>query len=317
MAQIYTVDGPLAPERLGTTLMHEHVMVDFGGAEITGPHRWNRDEVVNVMLPTLQEIARQGVGTLVECTPAYLGRDTELLRRLSALTGLHIITNTGLYKEPYLPRWAFGLEPAELAERWIAEFVEGIEGTDVQPGLIKIAVNPGELLPIQRTIVRAAAIAHRATGLAVMAHTGDARATNESLDLIAVEGMPAERYVVAHADQIGARVAPAGPEWAEVLDTHQALLDRGVCLEYDAIGWGPVDRQVALLTAMLERGYENQLLLSQDAGWYHVGEPGGGKVQSMTGLLDDFMPALRAAGVDTETMAQLLVRNPARVLAVV
>jgi phosphotriesterase-related protein len=316
MTQIHTVGGPLAPERLGTTLMHEHVMVDFGGADITGPHRWSRDEVVSVMLPTLQKVAGQGVGTLVECTPAYLGRDPELLRRLSALTGLHIITNTGLYKEPYLPKWAFGLEPAELAARWIAEFADGIEGTGVRPGFIKIAVNPGELLPIQRTIVRAAAITHLATGLAVMAHTGDARAANESLDLIAAEGMPGERYIVAHADQIGAGVAPESPEWVGVIDAHRALLDRGACLEYDAIGWGPVDRQVALVTAMLERGYENQLLLSQDAGWYHVGEPCGGKVQPMTGLLDDFVPALRAAGVDTESMAHLLIHNPARVLEV-
>jgi phosphotriesterase-related protein len=267
------------------------------------------------MLPHLQEIAGQGVGTLVECTPAYLGRDPELLRQLSGLTGLHIVTNTGLYKEPYLPDWAFGLDPAALAERWVAESVDGIGETGIKPGFIKIAVNPGELLPIQRTIVRAAAITHCATGLAVMAHTGNAEAAHESLDLAEAEKMSPGRYIIAHADQIGAGISPEDPGWGDVLAAHRSLLERGAWLEYDSIGWGPSDRHVALLVAMLDLGYETQLLISQDAGWYHVGEPGGGNVQSLAGLIDDFVPALRAAGVDTATMTRLLVDNPARVLA--
>ncbi|MHB1317938.1 MAG: phosphotriesterase family protein [Anaerolineae bacterium] len=315
MSPVYTVNGPVAPDTLGTTLIHEHVMVDFGGAAITGPHRWDRDEVVGVMQPYLQEIASQGVGSLVECTPAYLGRDPELLRRLSTLTGLHIITNTGLYKEPYLPDWAFALDPASLAQRWIAEFASGIGETGIKPGFIKIAVNPSELLPIQRTIVRAAAITHRSTGLSVMAHTGNAQAAHESLDLVEAEKMPPARYIIAHADQIGAGVMPGDEGWADVLASHQGLLERGAWLEYDSIGWGPSARHVALLVAMLELGYESQLLISQDAGWYHVGEPGGGKVQPLAGLIDDFVPAMRAAGVDTATMMRLVVDNPARVLA--
>lgn len=314
MSPVYTVNGPVAPDLLGTTLIHEHVMVDFGGASITGPHRWNRDEVVLVMQPYLQEIASQGVGTLAECTPAYLGRDPELLRQLSSLTGLQIVTNTGLYKEPYLPEWAFALDPAALAERWTAEFSQGIGETGIKPGFIKIAVNPGELLPIQRTIVRAAAITHGATGLAVMAHTGNAQAAHESLDLVEDEKMSPARYIIAHADQIGAGVPPGDEGWADVLATHQGLLERGVWLEYDSIGWGPNDRHVALLVAMLDLGYEKQLLISQDAGWYHVGEPKGGRVQPLTGLIDEFVPALRLAGVDTATMTRLMVDNPARVL---
>ncbi len=315
MSRIYTVSGPVAPERLGTTLMHEHVMVDFGGAAVTGPHRWNRSEVATVMLPYLQAIVRQGVSTLVECTPAYLGRDPELLRKLSTAAGLQIVTNTGFYKEPYLPEWVFASEPARLAQRWVREFIDGIDETSIRPGLIKIAVNPGVLLPVQETIVRAAAITHMDTGLAVMAHTGDAQAAQQSLDLIEAHGMNPNKYIVAHADQIGADVNPAHQEWRQVLDTHQALLERGVWLEYDSIGWSPIERHVALLVEMLDRGFERQLLISQDAGWYHVGEPAGGQIRPMTALMDDFLPALRAAGVNSRTMETLLIENPARVLA--
>jgi len=312
--QVHTVSGPVPANRLGTTLMHEHVMVDFG--EVTGPDRYDRETVIETMQPYLESIVQQGVRTLVECTPAYLGRDVEILSRLSALTGLQIITNTGLYKEPYLPAWALEAEPAELAERWVAEFRDGIEGTGIRPGFVKIAVNPGELLPVQRRIVCAAAITHRETGLAVMAHTADEQAAHESLDLIERERMSPGRYIIAHADQIGAEVEPGSEQWAQVLASHVALLERGAWLEYDSIGWRPIDRHVALITEMLERGYANQLLLSHDAGWYHVGEPGGGSIQPMTALLDDLVPALRRAGTDTRTLMQLLIYNPARVLAI-
>ncbi len=309
MACVQTVLGPIAPEELGLTLIHEHVMVDFVGADKTGPHRWDREVVARTMQPYLQAIAAQGVTCLVECTPNYLGRDPELLQGLSRATGLHLVTNTGLYKEPYLPPWAFDLAPEALAERWIAEWEQGICETGVRPGFIKIAVNPGPLLPIQQTIVRAAAIAHLATGLSVMCHTGHAIAAQESLDLIEAEGMDPARYIVAHADGI-----EADPTAAE--DDHVALLRRGVWLEYDGIGWGPLEKQERLVLAALERGYADQILLSQDAGWYHVGEPGGGEVQPMTALLGQFAPRLRAVGVSEPLLTRLLVENPRRVLRV-
>jgi len=295
--------------------MHEHVMVDFG-AELAHPQRWDRDEVTQVMLPHLQEIVRQGVNSLVECTPAFLGRDPLLLEELSRLTGLHIITNTGLYKEPYLPRWAIPAEPKQLAERWVREFHEGIDGSQVRPGFVKIALNPGGLLPVQRTIVRAAALTHRATGLVVMAHAGELEATRESLDLIEAEGMSPGRFIVAHADQMAADIGPQDPAWSQALEMHEELLKRGAWLEYDGLGYGDLERPAQLLAEMIDRGYERQLLISQDAGWYHVGEPSGGTITPMTRLLDDFLPALRRAGLGADTLGALLIDNPASALAI-
>lgn len=312
MGYVQTVQGPVAPEELGLTLIHEHVMVDFIGADQTGPHRWDRDEVARTMQPHLEAIAAQGVTCLAECTPNYLGRDPELLLRLSRATGLHIVTNTGLYKEPYLPTWAMELSPEALAERWIIEWERGIDETGIRPGFIKIAVNPGTLLPIQQTIVRAAAITHLVTRLNVVCHTGHEVAAHESLDLIEAEGMNPCNYVIAHADQIGYEEQPL--EEDAIYAAHAALLGRGVWLEYDAIGWGTLERQEKLTLAMLERGYENQLLLSHDAGWYHVGEPAGGHIQPMTPLLGEFVPRLRAAGVTQSLVDKLLVQNPRRVL---
>ena len=109
MSRIRTVLGDIFPEKLGLTLVHEHVLVDFVGAETFSKERYNAKEVFDVMLPYLAEIRRLGVTGFVECTPAYMARDPQLLASLSEAVGIHILTNTGLYKEPYLPKHAFEL----------------------------------------------------------------------------------------------------------------------------------------------------------------------------------------------------------------
>ena len=68
-----TVGGPIAPEQMGLTLPHEHIIVDFIGADRVARDRYDADEVIRVALPHLRRLREQGVRTLVECTPAYPG----------------------------------------------------------------------------------------------------------------------------------------------------------------------------------------------------------------------------------------------------
>lgn len=304
MAFIQTVRGRIHPSELGLTLIHEHVMCDFVGAEETGPHRWDREAVASRMLPYLQAIAAQGVHGFGDCSPRYIGRDPLLLRRLSELSGIHIITNTGFYKAPYLPRWAESASPEELAAHWIAEWEEGIEGTGVRPGFIKIAVNPGPLAPVQRAIVRAAALTHQATGLTVASHTGHALAARESLEIVEAAGMDPARFIVVHANAI------------QDLAAHDELAERGAWLEYDGISPESLDWHLTLVRRALERDYARQVLLSHDAGWYRVGEENGGEVRPYTDLMSRFVPLMRKAGIQESAIRQLLVENPRRALEV-
>ena len=86
---IETVTGPIEADRLGLTLMHEHVLVDFIGADQVGPGRYDADQAFATVLPHLKQVRTLGCDTLVECTPAYLGRDPVLLKRLSEASGIH------------------------------------------------------------------------------------------------------------------------------------------------------------------------------------------------------------------------------------
>src|SRR5688572_25346205 len=74
-----TVRGPVEAADLGTTLVHEHVLVDFVGADKVARERYDADEAFRAALPHLQALKERGARTLVECTPAWLGRDPRLL----------------------------------------------------------------------------------------------------------------------------------------------------------------------------------------------------------------------------------------------
>ena len=196
---VITVSGPISPRAMGLTLPHEHVMADFIGADKTGKHRYRPDEVVSTMLPYLTDARAQGVQTFVDCTPMYLGRDAEVLRTISDLTGLQILTNTGQYKEPHLPAETFEFEAEALAAGWIREFEEGIDGTSIKPGFIKTAVEPESLTRTQQKITKAAALTSRATGLAIATHTGVAVAAMEVLDILEAIGVSPDRWIFVHA----------------------------------------------------------------------------------------------------------------------
>jgi predicted metal-dependent phosphotriesterase family hydrolase len=308
---IQTVLGPVPAGEIGFTLPHEHVLCDFIGAEGTGTHRWDVDEVVKTMLPYLRQAKERGIRSFVDCTPAYIGRDVRILRRLAELTGLHILTNTGYYGaagDKYVPKRVFTQSVDQLADQWVSEWERGIDGTGVKPGFLKIAVdpaagNPPKLSTIDEKLVRAAARASKRTGLAVACHTGQGAAALEEIRIFEEEKVDPARLIFVHAD--------AEPDQAK----HFEVAGRGAWVEYDGIGSRPIAEHVKLVTAMLAK-YSDLLLLSMDSGWYWAGEPGGGKIRDYNALTDRFLPALRRAGATESIIKKLTVENPAKAFAV-
>ncbi len=302
---IDTVTGPIDPARLGLTLMHEHVLVDFIGAAEVSPSRYDADAVFTAVLPHLRRAKALGAATLVECTPAYLGRDARLLQRLAVASGLTILSNTGYYganKDKHLPPHAFTETPRQLAARWIREHEHGIDGTGIKPAFMKIGVDAGPLSDVDAKLVRAAAITHAATGLPIAAHTGDGVAALEEMDILEEAGVPLSAFiwVHAHSERDGAR--------------HRQAAARGAWVEFDGLAPDSVERHVALVMAMRTAGRLDRVLVSHDAGWYRVGEPGGGTFRPFDTLFTAFVPALKAAGLSERDVTRLLVENPRRAL---
>jgi phosphotriesterase-related protein len=306
-ARVMTVLGPIPASRLGQVLMHEHVLVDFIGAGQVNPSRYNAEEVFNVVLPHLNKLKAAGCDTLVECTPAYLGRDTLLLQRLSKASGLHIITNTGFYgaaNDKYVPPFAFTESADQVALRWVREFEDGIPPENIRPGFIKTGVDAGPLSEIDAKLVRAAARCHKRTGLVIASHTGDGVAAMAELEILKEEGVASSGFIWVHAQN---EKDPA---------VHERAAELGAWVEFDGISPKTLEQHIELVRHMQRRKLLHRVLISQDAGWYHVGEPGGGDFRSYEFILTDFLPALRSAGLSEKEFHALLVKNPAEALAI-
>lgn len=307
VGEVMTVTGPVAAEEIGVTLMHEHLLVDFIGADRVSRDRYDAKEVIATMAPQLDAARKAGCQTLVECTPAYLGRDPQLLRELSKRCDLRLVTCTGYYgavSHKFLPEHAFSESADELAARWIAEFENGIEGTDVRPGIIKIGVDAGPLSEVNRKLVQAAAKTHQATGLRIAAHTGDGRAALEQIEILEMTGASPAAWIWVHAQN-----ETAG-------EKHMALAKRGAWVEFDGIGPETLARHAKLVSAMHAAGLVDRVLVSQDAGWYNVGDARGGKIRPFDFLLKEFAGALAAEGLGEDVYRKLVRDNPAKALAI-
>ncbi len=304
---IMTVNGPIPSSELGMTLSHEHTLVDFVEASEIGPGRYDADEVFDVVLPYLQEVHQQGFRAFFDFTPDYLGRDPVILQRLSNATGLHIVTNTGYYgarNDVHLPPHVQTESVDELARRWILEWEEGIGTSGIRPGFMKIGVDAGPLSETDARLVRAAARAHRATGMTIAVHTGPAEGAFDQLTVLDEEGVHPSAWVWVHAQN------------EEDMSRHVAAAREGAWVAFDGVRPNSLERHVKQVLHMKNIDLLEHVLISQDAGWYSVGEERGGAFRGYTFLYDEFLPALREEGLTEADIDQLLVTNPARAFTV-
>lgn len=305
--QILTVSGPIKTAKSKWALTHEHILVDFIGAELYSRERWNEEEVVTKVKPYLLDIKRQGIHTLYDCTPQHLGRDAHLLLRLAQETGLHIVTNTGYYggsDHKYLPAVVFSATAEQLAELWINEFEQGIDGTPVKPGFIKISVNPGPLSEVSKKLITAAALTHRASGLTIASHTGPALPALEQLDLLQQKGVAPSAFIWVHAQN------------ANDTEAYIRAAQRGCWVSLDGVAADNLTWYVTQLLALQQAGVLDHVLVSHDAGWYDPAQPGGGNFRAFTTIKIDLIPALKKAGLNSRAIRQLFVVNPAKAFAI-
>lgn len=301
--EVMTVNGAIPSSELGKTLVHEHVLVDFIGADKTGEHRWEKDEVVQVVLPFLEDIKNEGVNTVIENTPAFTGRDPELLKSLADSTGLNFLTNTGYYgaaDNKFLPEHAFKESADELSGRWIKEWENGINGTGIKPGFIKTGVNPGSLSDLHQKLIIAAAKTHLKTGLIIASHTGPARPAFEQIELLIKEGVSPQAFIWVHAQS------------EKDIKKHLKIAEKGAWISLDGLADDTMEEYLRMLKNLKDNGFLSQTLLSQDAGWYSPGEENGGDFRGFSTLTSQFVPLLLENDFSKEEIHQILIENPAR-----
>ncbi|NUP02318.1 MAG: aryldialkylphosphatase [Nonomuraea sp.] len=334
-----TVAGPVDPALLGRTVMHEHVFVDLrrparsrrpgedapeaaepltlanlartrhGGPNADNDLMGDFDE----MLAEVLAFAHAGGRTLVEVTPAGLGRDPEALLRLSRASGLHVVMGGGWYTPAFHPPDMGGRTVDDLADAIVRDVVTGADGTGVRTGIIgEVGAESVPLTGDELKSVRASGRASRITGAPVTFHVGGVGEEKfRVLDILEEEGVAPGNVVLGHCADV-----LSGPSFAE------RLLARGVFVEFDFLAspgspWGHLvlgsDHKVVRgIADLVERGYAGQIVLGHDVCQKIQLKRYGGKGYDY--IPRHFLPALHRLGVPQEAIHQIMVDNPARAL---
>jgi predicted metal-dependent phosphotriesterase family hydrolase len=341
---VQTVLGRIDPGALGFTLPHEHTQCRLW----TIPERFDYWELTadeDLVASELGRFRDAGGTCLVDVTLPGIGRDPAWLRRIAARTGLHLVMGTGWYREPYYPPEALidRRSVEELADVVIREFEEGVapgrgegwagavegsagavEGGDggdgapvgdgpdarVRPGIIgEIGVHKPWISAQEERVFRACGRAARATGMAVTTHAVMSPVGLRQLDILEDAGADPARVVIGHSDSY--------PN----LDHWLAIVARGASIECDFLGMSftPMERKgeprvIELIVRMLERGFGDRVLLSQDVcdNSQLVFYGGNGYAY----LQEVFLPRLRDRGVSDAEIQRITVENPRRILTI-
>src|SRR5918997_2267977 len=132
MATLVTTLGSKRFDELGTILPHEHVFVDLRTPDTPGYAEAEPADVVRVMAPQIDRAREAGFTAIVEPSTVGVGRRADILKAVSEATGFPLVVPTGIYREPWVPRWAHEAPEGELQE-WMAGELQGqVEATGVQ-----------------------------------------------------------------------------------------------------------------------------------------------------------------------------------------
>ena len=324
MATVETVTGPIEAAELGTTLIHEHLVARDEALLFQFPQLGTTagdpiraiptDGAEQVAADCAKAVMDRGVKTICDPSAMFLGRDVELMRRVSETTGLQVIPATGIYTYDHLPTALMTRDADAIADLFVHDIENGIQGTDIKAAFIKCAADEPGLTENVEKVHRAAARASVRTETPIMAHSRPLSGTGpKQIEIFEEEGVDPSRVQIAHTGD------------SADLEYIDSLLAKGVYAGLDRFGlemYLPFDQRISTALALLERDHADRLFLSADycatLDWFapeveqQMIEAGMAVDWSMTMVPDKVLPALREGGMTEEQERTMLVENPVR-----
>ena len=321
MATVQTVTGPIDAAELGTTLIHEHLRTrdeavheQWPQAKASGgiPEREQPGDGKEAALEVGRAAVELGIETIVDPTAMFLGRDVGFMRDVSEQTGLQVVPCTGIYTYDHLPPFFVSRDPDRIADLFVADIEQGIQGSEIKAAFIKCAADePGVTENVEK-VHRAAARASLRTGAPIMAHSRPASETApRQIEIFLEEGVEAGKIQIAHTGD------------TDDLDYIERVLETGVWIGLDRYGlemYLPYEQRHATTLALLERGYADRVFLAADScgtiDWF---EQAAVEQMLAAGMAKDWdirmvptrvIPDLKADGVSDDQIETMMVRNP-------
>jgi predicted metal-dependent phosphotriesterase family hydrolase len=305
---VITVRGPRDAAGLGLVHAHEHLVAHPPASVVARDPDHALDDPAPV-LEDLRAFRDAGGGAIVEMTTVDYGRDVPALLALAERSGVAIVAATGFNKDVLCAPFCAGRDPDELARTQIAEVVDGVDGSGIRCGVVKLATSLDAITPAETVALRAAAATHRATGVPILTHTEAGTFAIRQLELLGAEGVDPGAVTLGHMDR--------NPD----LGLHRELARTGAFLSYDHVPklrYATADDAVGLIVELARDGLHGQIVVGGDfarrsmfRGW----GGGPGLTWIATVFAQRVRDAARAAGLDgDEVVDAILRRNPARAL---
>ena len=313
MTQVQTVSGPIDTSELGFTLMHEHVMVSAPGMFRQFPDLFGPDARVQRAIDTFRRAKAAGVDSIVDATTYDLGKDPQLMRDVSAGSGVNIINTTGWWLD--VPRFLRGVSPNQMAREFIKDVNEGFRGTDIKAGILKCAADFQGVTAELEIMTRAVSRAHLETGLPIMVHSyPTGQVARRQIAIFKEERVDLTRVKIDHSN--------------DTTDTEYLkwILDQGCYLGLDRYPGRLVSphMRTATMKSLIEDGFGDKLCPAHDCICLHIHkEASDGSIplehEFTRGNVDQYLyihrhviPDLQEMCVSQEQIDDLFVNNPRR-----
>ncbi|MFJ5800666.1 phosphotriesterase family protein [Streptomyces decoyicus] len=295
---IRTVLGDISPADLGICDAHDHLFLrspQLPGQEL---------DDTGAAAAELSAFRAVGGAAVIQWTPYGMGRGAAELPRLARESGVRIVAATGLHQAAHYTPEVLERVRADLAGLFVSELTEGIGGTGIRAGMIKVAGGFHGLDRHARHTMAAAAEAQRATGAVIGVHLELGTGALDVLDLLCGEwGVPPDRVILGHLNR--------SPD----LVVHRKAAEAGAYLAFDgpsrahhATDW----RLPEALTALAGAGHGERILLGGDTTTAGARSVNGGP--GMPYLLRRHRERLELA-LGADLVTRFLTANPARAFA--
>jgi phosphotriesterase-related protein len=322
---VAALSGDIECSKLGTTLMHEHILIGDIPDHL-------KNASIDIAVRMLNDAAKAGVTTLVDVMPfdSYCSGPVgtaenlneydlklKLYQAIAAQTKVNIIISTGFYRYEKAPPSLRSMTEAQMETRMFHAVTEGVGNSNIRAGIIKLAADTSTLTEWEKKTFRAAARVQKATGVPIATHA--CAGAREQFDLLVDNGADPNHLNFAHIEtESGWKVKNReqfAKDFLTILKAGGYLLFNNFSCEF----YTPWADMVYLIRYYCDQGYAHRILISEDCNWeWKNGKqifeseeqhPDAAK-RTYASLLTREIPLMLESGFTKKEIETFLINNP-------
>ena len=304
-AKIPTATGEILPGQMGITSVHEHIPMPTDPAQ--------REKSMAFAISELKKAKAVGLQTIIDVGPTD---DVAGIREASLATGVNVVCCTGSY---ILKDEQQSMTVADFENRMRRDVEDGLQGTQIRPGVIKVATRRLPITPAEKNLLIAAARVQKRYNLTICTHAVSGCA--EQQQILEEAGADLRHCYFSHVE---ATFGWSGRTVEQEIDYLQGVVNKGSSLSFNNFGnWNhtkPTDL-ARIILELTKRGYDDRMVATIDLTWTvengnikilwgDTNEDGNDRTYSYP--LRKVVPWMKEQGLPKATIDKFMIDNPRR-----